>query len=135
VTIKYFDMAAQWGPIDLPFSVLGLTITVGAGKFDVAGTEYELPEENTYDVEPDQDRDIWLSGYLVREKASGDIFVIVEAVTELEIPYSLQSPESPYQELFLLFDGRVPPRASSLDDAELTVRRLAKIEEPGAGAK
>jgi hypothetical protein len=133
VTIKYFDMAAPWGPIDLPFSVLGLTITVGAGKFDVVGTEYELPEDNTYDVEPDQDHDLWLSGYLVRDKASGDVFVLVEAVTALEIPYPLQSSESPYRELFLLFDGCVPPRASSLDDAELTVRRLTKIEDPEAG--
>jgi hypothetical protein len=128
VAIVYFDQVATWGPIDLPVSVEGLTITVGAGEFNCAGTPFELSEDTEYEVEP-RGVKFGVSGYLARSRSSGDVVVLVDEVSAGEPVYDSSDPAAPYELMILLFTAIIPPEVSSLDNVEVRVTRVRRVED------
>lgn len=123
LTITEVQASAEDHNINLDVQVDGMTITVKAGSFRVCGVDYQLAEDQEFEVTADAAELTGIEGWLVVDKASGLPVVFVEERVSSERGYMF--PDSgPYKLLEGIFFAQIPPGTTDLKDVEIRVRRL-----------
>jgi hypothetical protein len=112
--------------VALAVTVYGLQIRVTAGSFKVAGKDYSLEEDHTWVVTPSSTDMTFVDGYLVRDKQSGEVTLLVDETCGDEAIYDWK--DSPFEHLWFLFHFGVAKDAIDLETAEKTVVHRPKPE-------
>jgi len=119
-TLTTFDSSGRH-VFELKVSVEGWTLAVAAGTVRIAGEDLDL-KEHTYDHGGSHTNKITGAvGFLVKVGRQARLFV--DRYEDGEEPYVFMS-DGPFQLLDKLFSLVVPPGAPSLEEADLTVRRV-----------
>lgn len=114
----------------LSVSVSGLTLTVGAGSFKREGQDYVLAEDEEWEA-TNRPTKADASGYLVIEKATGQVGVFVDDVVHdgVDVPYVFNG--SPFKVLQTLFHMDIPANTADLASVDVTVFCLRdRAEKP-----
>ena len=122
--ITYKDtLGSENSHVGLSVTIKGRTVQVGSGEFGAGRNLYRLPEDTTFtlDVMPFR---CALSVYLVEEKATGNVSVLVDDAPHGES--YLWSSKDPFTNLVLLMLADIRPNTDDLDAVEVLVFRQLK---------
>jgi hypothetical protein len=119
--------------VELSVDLEGMTLRVGAGDFRIAGEDYSLAEEQTYEVEGSTSEVTWVSAYLVQDVSDDSVVLLVDERPDGDRPYFFGA-ASPYRLLHSLACAKIWPGTTNLDNAEVTVWKVVagdnQPEEP-----
>ena len=113
-----------------------MDIRVAAGTFKIARTDYALADDNVHTVTADPTDPTDVHGYLVRDKASGDIELLVDEAVLDGLGEAYWFSGGPKEQLYRLFTIRVPAGSTDISGETLnvwtTVQPTAEAGGPGA---
>lgn len=125
--IQYVDIVSgEDNRVDLPVSISGMVVTVGAGSFTHVGVGYQLDEDVETDLLIDADSRVAF-GYLVRVVETGEITVLWDTVKPVDWPFVFEA-DGPYELLHKLVTADIPAGVSDLI-AENVVFQCFRIVE------
>ena len=128
-TIDVIDSSGRYA-FDLAVSVSKWALMVAGGTVRFGGEDLELAAQE-HRMHRNMQEDQVVQVFIVRDKESGEVGLLVDEfpASEAEGSYVFQ-PDHPHELLDKLLDMKVPAKASSLEEAELTVRRIIGSEAP-----
>lgn len=115
--------------VDLLVEVSGLNITVKAGSMVIAGKPVVLSKDTVYKASTHAQLS-WLRGFLVRERTTGNVTVLVDeyVVDGEDSPFEFL-PTCPYDPLYALYAAKVPSGTTDLANADFTLFRHVPPKE------
>jgi len=111
--------------VELAVSLDGMTLQVAAGAFQVGGEDFSLVEEQTYDVEGSDTEVTCVDAYLVQDASDDSVALLVDERAAGDGSYVFAVGSSPYRLLHALVTMRVPAGATDLENADVTVTKIA----------
>jgi hypothetical protein len=102
-----------------------MTITINAGDFCIKRKDYVLTEDFIHVVEQSSVRRFVIACLVVDN--SGNVQIVVDDKHYQNDSFDVKS--SDYEYLCWLYRFHIPENVSTLDDAEITVRRFISDEE------
>ena len=108
----------------LEVDLVDLVVVVRAGTVRYQEEDYPLGDDSEYTVSPDAEMTTTIQAYLVREKATGSIDVLVDDMVGPNDVRYVFLPGDPYELLFYLYELSVPPAAASLEEASVKLYRM-----------
>jgi len=127
--IKIIEVKGPLALYDAEFAVshVGSVLTIGAGDYKIEGVTYTLLDDETFDFAPLPSNDTYYAGFLVREKATEDIAILVDTVLiGVEEDYIFDE-ASPYESIEQVFTARYTTDLLALDDLEIRVRHMKGV--------
>lgn len=113
------------------FEVDGLTMRVTPGDIIFGGKILTLSEPFEHVVVPIADNHLYIAFYVVENKATGQLELVVDEVPGGATTYNFSASTSPYiSKSCLVLSGKIPAAAASLDSIEMTFRPINHVELP-----
>lgn len=112
--------------VDLAVRVSGSKLVVAAGTFTVHGTEYELTEDEEFEVVAEAPKR-WLDAWLVKLKDTGEVRVVMDDRRSGEPRFDWDA--SNYARLHNIYLAALPENGQAAD-AAVKVFHIADAPEP-----
>lgn len=105
----------------------GLNVTVRAGSFVIAGTSYELSQDQVYTHVSDSLK-MWVSGCLAKNRATNVVQLFVDEVKDdgVDTHYRFLDTD-PYELLHRLFNVEIPANTPSLNSLDVQVTPVVAL--------
>lgn len=118
ITKHVFHSPRAQHAVDLTYQVVGMIITVKAGTLRIIGRDVVFTEDFGHEV-PSSSVERYLKGFLVRNKTTDEITVVVDEILldGTDEPFDFKT--SDYESLMTLYEMAIPADTVSLEALEL----------------
>jgi hypothetical protein len=128
MSVEVRKIPSKYERMTLEVVQAGLQVTVKAGAFTAGQSEFELLEDMTFTVEPDNDNPLEVRGHLARHRTSKQVVIAVDEFFRSREDGPARW-DGDYEALMFVYRMLVPPKVTTLDDVQIIVDHCVAVEK------